>query len=77
MWPKMLKRPACPAFPRIGGGTPVEHASASAAGWMWPKMLKAFPVRMEKVPAPYQNEVRKLAHEGAVSKAKETGALAP
>ena len=33
--------------------------------------------RIEQVPAPYQNEVRKFAHEGAVSKAKETGALAP
>ena len=33
--------------------------------------------RIEQVPAPYQNEARKFAHEGAVSKAKETGALAP
>ena len=29
------------------------------------------------MPAAFQDEVRKLAHEGAISKAKETGALAP
>jgi hypothetical protein len=70
-------------FVFVRDGTEIEHAfgiSRRLTKRMWPRMLKAFPeaqARMEKVPAPYQNEVRKLAHEGAVSKAKETGALAP
>ena len=70
-------------FVFVREGAEVEHAfgiSRRLTKRMWPKMLKAFPearARMERVPAPYQNEVRKLAHEGAVSKAKETGALTP
>ena len=70
-------------FVFVREGAQVEHAfgiSRRLTKRMWPKMLKAFPeahARLEKVPALYQNEVRKLAHEGTVSKAKETGALAP
>ena len=71
-------------FVFVREGAEVEHVfgiiSRRLIKRMWPKMLKGFPearARMEKVPAPYQNEVRKLAHEGTVSKAKETGALAP
>ena len=64
-------------------GDEVEHAfglSRRLTKRMWPKMLKAFPAaraRVEQVPAPYHNEVRKLDHEGAVSRAKEDGVLAP
>ena len=70
-------------FVFVREGAQVEHAfgiSRRLTKRMWPKMLKAFPeahARLEKVPAFYQNEVRKPAHEGTVSKAKETGALAP
>ena len=70
-------------FVFVREGHEVEHAfgiSRRLTKRMWPKMLKAFPearARIERVPVAYQNEVRKLTHEGTVSKAKETGALAP
>ena len=70
-------------FVFVREGDEVEHAfglSRRLTKRMWPKMLKAFPAaraRVEQVPAPYHNEVRKLDHEGAVSRAKEDGVLAP